>query len=94
MAAWAQANPDALPLYATDTAFLLGTFYASCVPAWFDGQGRLDAAAIEEFLTALKAIRGNWSYEAAVQATGQDFRAQLSGSGVQLSGWNLSLIHI
>ena len=38
MAAWAQANPDALPLYATDTAFLLGTFYASCVPAWFDGR--------------------------------------------------------
>lgn len=88
MAAWAQANPDALPLYATDTSFLLGTFYVSCAPAWFDGQGRLDAAAVEEFLSALKEIRGNWTYEAAVQATGQDFRAQLSGSGVQLSGWN------
>ena len=67
---------------------MLGTFYVSCAPAWFDGQGRLDAAAVEEFLSALKEIRGNWTYEAAVQATGQDFRAQLSGRGVQLSGWN------
>ena len=88
MAAWAQANPDALPLYAIEPGFLIGTFYTSCAPAWFDGQGGLDAAAIEAFLTALKAIRGNWTYEAAVQVTGQDFRAQFSGSGLQLLGWN------
>lgn len=88
MAAWAQANPDALPLYATEPGFLIGTFYVSCASAWFDEQGVLSAAAIEEFLTSLKTIRGSWTYEAAVQATGQDFRTQLSDSGTQLSGWN------
>lgn len=51
MAAWAQANPDALPLYATEPGFLIGTFYVSCASAWFDEQGVLSATAIEEFLT-------------------------------------------
>lgn len=87
MANWAQANPDALPLYAADAEFLIGTFYVSCAPAWFDGQGRLDEAKIEEFLTALKAIRGGWTYETAVQAVGRDYRAQLSGS-VQSAQWD------
>lgn len=88
MASWAQAHPDALPLYATDAESLIGTFYLSCAPAWFDEQGQLDETKIAQFLTALKAIRGDWTYEAAVQAIGQDYRARLNQNGVQTPEWN------
>lgn len=87
MAAWAQENPDALPLYATDVELLAGTFYLSCAPAWFDDSGRLDEAKIEAFLAALGQIRGSWTYEAAVQAIGQDYQARLNDEGVALE-WN------
>lgn len=87
MAAWARENPDALPLYATDVELLAGTFYLSCAPAWFDDSGRLDEAKIEAFLAALGDIRGSWTYEAAVQAIGQDYQARLNDEGVALE-WN------
>ena len=87
MAAWAQENPDALPLYATDVDLLVGTFYLSCAPAWFDDAGRLDEAKIEQFLVALGDIRGSWTYEAVVQATGQDYQVRLNSEGVALE-WN------
>lgn len=87
MAAWAQENPDALPLYATDVELLVGTFYLSCAPAWFDDAGRLDEAKLEQFLVALGDIRGSWTYEAVVQATGQDYQTRLNSEGVALE-WN------
>ena len=87
MAAWTRENPDALPLYATDVELLVGTFYLSCTPAWFDDSGRLDEAKIEAFLAALGDIRGSWTYEASVQAIGQDYQARLNDEGVALE-WN------
>ena len=87
MAAWAQAHPEALPFYALDPDFMIGTFYLSCAPAWFDDKGRLDEGKIKEFLSALKSIRGEWTYEAAVQRTGIDVQAQRSG-GVEGEAWN------
>ena len=74
MAAWAQANPDSLPYYGMEVEPLIGTFYPSCAPAWFTEDKTLDEAKIEAFLTALKAIRGSWNYEAYKQRTGWDDR--------------------
>ena len=88
LAAWAQANPDALPVYALDPELLIGTFYLSCAPAWFNEAGRLDEERIAEFLTDLKAIRGSWTYEAGVQKGGEDYKAAAAGNGIQVTDWN------
>ena len=88
LAAWAQENPDALPIYALDPELLIGTFYLSCAPAWFNEVGRLDEGKIAEFLTNLKAIRGDWTYEAGVQTGGEDYKAAAAGNGIQVTDWN------
>ena len=88
LAAWAQANPDALPVYALDPELLIGTFYLSCAPAWFNDAGQLDEGKIAEFLTNLKAIRGDWTYEAGVQKGGEDFKAAAAENGIQVTDWN------
>lgn len=88
LTAWAQANPDALPVYALDPELLIGTFYLSCAPAWFNDAGQLDEGRIAEFLTDLKAIRGSWTYEAGVQKGGEDYKAAAAGNGIQVTDWN------
>ena len=88
LAACAQANPDVLPIYALDPELLIGTFYVSCAPAWMNEAGRLDEAKIADFLTNLKAIRGNWTYEAAVQKIGEDYKAAAVSNGISVMDWN------
>ena len=88
LTAWAQANPDVLPVYALDPELLIGTFYLSCAPAWFNDAGQLDEGRIAEFLTDLKAIRGSWTYEAGVQKGGEDYKAAAAGNGIQVTDWN------
>lgn len=88
LAAWAQANPDALPVYALDPELLVGTFYLTCAPAWFNDAGQLDEGAMADFLTNLKAIRGRWTYEAGVQKGGEDYKASAVGNGIQVTDWN------
>ena len=69
---------------------LIGTFYLSCAPAWFTGNGRLDDAKVEAFLSALKGIRGNWTYESSVQKTGWDYESM--GQRPQWNPYNTNLI--
>lgn len=88
LAAWAQANPDALPVYALDPELLIGTFYLSCAPEWFNDAGQLDEGKMAEFLTDLKAIRGDWTYEAGVQKGGEDYKAAAAENGIQVTDWN------
>lgn len=88
MANWATLNPNALPYYAIDIESLIGTFYLSCAPAWFTANGRLDDKQIEAFLTALKAIRGYWNYDAYVRTTGEDLKAAWKSMGAQIPKWN------
>lgn len=88
LAAWAQANPDAVSIYALDPELLIGTFYLSCAPAWFNDAGRLDEEKIADFLSNLKAIRGDWTYEAAIQKTGEDYKAAATSNGIQVTAWN------
>lgn len=89
MAAWAQANPDSLPFYAVDVEPLIGTFYLSCAPGWFTEDGRLDEPAVEAFLTAMRAIRGQWTYEAMAQKTGWDIKARFQQDG-RTFAWGLN----
>lgn len=89
MAAWAQANPDSLPYYAIDVEPLIGTFYPSCAPAWFTEDGRLDEEPIEAFLTAIKGVRGDWTYDAFVRLTGNDIHARAQQDGLAIApDWN------
>jgi ABC-type glycerol-3-phosphate transport system substrate-binding protein len=91
MAAWAQANPDSMPAYAMDIEPLIGTFYLSCASAWFTGDGRLDEAKIEAFLTAMKTIRDDWTYEKFARETGNDIKARYQEEGSTLTwNWNPS----
>ncbi|MEA4899070.1 MAG: ABC transporter substrate-binding protein [Eubacteriales bacterium] len=90
LANWSTANPDALPCFAVDilSDTLIGTFYLSSAPAWFNENGRLDEAKIEAFLMALKSIRGKWDYDTFVAKTGFDMRAAAKDRGVEMPTWN------
>jgi ABC-type glycerol-3-phosphate transport system substrate-binding protein len=84
LAAWAKTHTDTLPFFGTDPEQLIGTFYLSSAPAWFDENGRLRQDVIETFLTDLKDIRGKWTYEEVTKLIGMDLKA----NGMPPFSWN------
>jgi ABC-type glycerol-3-phosphate transport system substrate-binding protein len=84
LAAWAKAHPDTLPFFGNDPEQLIGTFYLSSAPAWFDENGRLRQDAIEGFLNDLKDIHGKWTYEEVTKIIGMDLKAK----GMPPFSWN------